>query len=197
MSVLRPIYDWTLRQAEKPYVGWIIFLMAMIEPCLLPTPPDVLLVPAIIARREKAWFFATVCAAGSLLGALIGYSIGALAMATLGEWLITAYSLQDKVQQFHDAFAQWGTLVIIVKAAVPFIPGPFFLVTLVSGAIHFSPLKFAVAFGSVRLARFYGEAWLLRRYGEPIQYFIEKQLNWIVLAGVTILVAWFVLAHNI
>lgn len=196
MSKLRDLYHWTLRQAEKPYVAWILFLLAVIEPCVFPTPPDILLVPAVLARRDKAYTYATICTIGSLTGALIGYGIGALFMATVGHWIIDTYSLQDSVGHFREGFHHWGALVIVAKASVPFIPVPFFLVTILSGAMHFEILKFVVAVGGVRITRFFLEALLLREFGAPIRRFIERYLNWLFIGAVAILIAWVFLAHK-
>jgi membrane protein YqaA with SNARE-associated domain len=196
LTPLRKFYNWVIDQAEKPYVAWLLFLFAVIEPCVFPTPPDILLVPACIANRDKAYKFAAICLLGSLVGGLIGYGIGAGAMATIGDWLINTYNLQDAWKHFHDSFREWGTLVVVAKASVPFIPVPFFLVTILCGAIHFSMIKFFVALACVRVTRFFLEAWLLRRYGEPIRVFIEKHLNWVVAGLVAILVVWVVFAHK-
>lgn len=195
-SPLRPLYNWILRQAEKPYVAWLLLLFAVIEPCIFPTPPDILLVPAVLARRSRAYHYATICTLGSLMGAFIGYSIGAMAMASVGDWIIQQYHLQDALESFRASFYKWGTLVIIAKASVPFIPVPFFLVAILSGAIKFSLAKFMFAVAGVRITRFFMEAYLLRRFGEPIRVFIERHLNWIVLGGIGAVVLWLLLAHQ-
>jgi membrane protein YqaA with SNARE-associated domain len=195
-SPLRPLYDWTLHQAEKPYVGWVLFLLAVVEPCVFPTPPDILMLPAVLARRDKAYTYAAICTLGSLTGALIGYGIGALAMATIGNRIVNIYDLHDALQHSRAGFHEWGTLLIIAKASVPFIPVPFFLVVIASGVFHFSLLKLIGAVAAVRATRFSLEAWLLRRFGEPIRYFIEHHLNWIVVVGMTLLIAWVVMAHK-
>lgn len=196
MSPLRPLYDWTLRQAEKPYVAGLLFLVALIEPCLFPTPPDVLMLPAILARRDKAYTYAAICTLGSMLGGLIGYGIGALAMATVGHWIVDTYSLQDSVEHVRQGFHKWGVLIIAAKASAPFIPVPFFLVTILSGAMHFNMTKFIFTIVAVRSTRFSLEAWLLRRYGEPIRTFIERYLTWLTLGVIAALIIWLVLADK-
>jgi membrane protein YqaA with SNARE-associated domain len=197
VSPLRPIYDWAVRQAGKPYVGWILYLLAVIEPCIFPTPPDILLVPACIANREKSYKFAGICLAGSMTGGLIGYGIGALAMAKIGDWIIDTYKLQDAYEHFHHGFHHWGLLIIAAKASVPFIPVPFFLVTIMSGAAHFSLVEFLLVLFGVRTTRFFLEAFLLRKFGAPIQAFIERYLTWVAVAIVVILAIWVVcFAHE-
>jgi membrane protein YqaA with SNARE-associated domain len=60
MSVFRPLYDWALRQARRRHAKLLLFFVALIEPCLFPLPPDTLLIPMILARRNKAYEFAGI-----------------------------------------------------------------------------------------------------------------------------------------
>lgn len=193
MSVLRPLYDWTLRQAEKPYVAWLIFFVALIEPCLFPLPPDTLLIPACIANRDKTYKLAGFCTIGSVIGGVLGYGIGALAMATIGDWIVNTYHLQHTFEVFRDGFNKWGMWIILAKGLTPI---PFMLVSVASGAVHLNLAVFIFSATVTRGARFFLEAWLIHRYGEPIQGFIEKHLTWIGLAVLAvILVVVFVLLH--
>jgi len=186
---LRPLYDWVVKQAAKRHAPYLLFLVALIEPCMLPLPPDALLIPMIIAKRKRAFKLAVICTAGSIIGSFIGYGIGALAIATVGKWLITTYNHQDAFEHFRYSFHKWGMLVIIVKGSIPVIPVPFFLVTLASGFVHFDIPEFLFAVTLARGSRFAVEAALLHRYGEPIRVFIERYLSWVaaaIIAGVAI-----------
>ncbi|MDD3371023.1 MAG: DedA family protein, partial [Alphaproteobacteria bacterium] len=100
--MIRQSYDWILRQAEKTYAEWILFSIALAEASFFPLPPDILLLPMVVARRDKAWRLAAVCTLGSVIGGLIGYGIGVFAMATLGQWIIDTYHLQSAFDAFHD-----------------------------------------------------------------------------------------------
>src|ERR1700761_1226045 len=111
--MIRKIYDWVLRQAEKPHAEWILFAIAFAEASFFPLPPDIMLLPMAVARRDKAWRLATICTAGSVLGGLLGYGIGALAMATIGNWVMNTYHLQHAFQTFDDEFAKWGVWIIL------------------------------------------------------------------------------------
>jgi membrane protein YqaA with SNARE-associated domain len=178
MKSIRALYDWTLRQAEKPYAEAILFIIAMVEASVFPLPPDVLLLPMAIAAREKAYRFAVICTLGSVTGALIGYGIGALAMATIGQWIVTTYHLENAFQAFHDQFNRWGVLIILAKGLTPI---PFKLVTIASGVARLNLVAFVAACAVTRGARFFLLAWLIRRYGAPIKAFIEKYLTWVAL----------------
>ncbi len=176
---LRALYDWVLRQAERPYAVWLLFFLALIEPCLFPLPPDTLLIPMAIARREKAFRFAAITTLGSVLGGLIGYGIGALAMATIGQWIVDTYHLQAGFERFHHGFNKWGMWIILAKGLTPI---PFMLVAVASGVAHLNIGVFVFSATLTRGARFFLEAVLIRAFGAPIKKFIEDYLTWIALA---------------
>jgi membrane protein YqaA with SNARE-associated domain len=177
--MIRRLYDWVLKQAEKPYAEWILFLMALAEASVFPLPPDILLLPMTIAQPKKAWRLAAICTLGSVIGGLIGYSIGALLMETLGDWIVRTYHLQNAFQTFHDEFNRWGVLIIVAKGLTPI---PFKLVTIASGVAGLNIVAFVLASIVTRGARFFLIAALIRKFGEPIRTFIEKYLTWITLA---------------
>jgi membrane protein YqaA with SNARE-associated domain len=194
MSVFRPLYDWALRQAEKPYAKLMLFCVALIEPCLIPIPPDTLLIPMVIARRDKAFQFAAICTLGSVIGGVIGYGVGALAMATVGQWIISTYHLQSAFQMFSDGFHKWGMWIILAKG---FTPIPFILVSVASGLTKLNLGIFVFSATLTRGGRFFLEAYLIRKFGQPVQDFIERYLTWI---GLGVLAAigggvWLVLGH--
>ncbi len=174
--MLRPLYDWILRQAEKPYAEWILFAMAFAEASFFPIPPDVLLLPMAIARRDRAWRLAAVCTAGSVVGGLLGYGIGYYAMATLGQWIVETYHLQSAFQTFSEEFNKWGVIIILVKGLTPI---PFKLVTIASGVAGLNIVAFSLACFLTRGVRFFIVSALVRKFGEPIKVFIEKYLTWV------------------
>lgn len=190
--MIRSLYDWVLRQAEKPHAVWILFAMAMAEASVFPLPPDILLLPMAIARRDKAWRLAAVCTAGSVLGGIVGYGIGALAMATIGQWVVTTYHLQNAFQAFADGFNKWGVWIILAKGLTPI---PFKLVTIASGVAGLNIGAFILASVATRGLRFFLIAGLVRKFGEPIRAFIEKYLTWVALGVLAAIIGgfWFVL----
>jgi membrane protein YqaA with SNARE-associated domain len=186
--MIRKMYDWVLRQAEKPYAEWILFAMALAEASFFPLPPDILLLPMAVARRDKAWRLAAVCTAGSVIGGLIGYGIGAFAMATLGQWIVDTYHLQNAFQSFHDGFNKWGVLIILAKGLTPI---PFKLVTIASGVAGLNIGAFMLAALATRGLRFFVIAALVRKFGEPIKVFIEKYLTWVALGVLVAIIGGF------
>jgi membrane protein YqaA with SNARE-associated domain len=186
--MIRKLYDWVLLQAEKPYAELVLFAMAFAEASFFPLPPDILLLPMVIARRDKAWRLAGICTAGSVLGGFLGYSIGALAMATLGQWVVNTYHLQNAFQNFHDKFNEWGVWFILAKGLTPI---PFKLVTIASGVAGLNIVAFFLACIATRGTRFFFIAALVRKFGEPIRTFIEKYLTWVMLGVLLAIVAGF------
>ncbi|MDX2028194.1 MAG: VTT domain-containing protein [Alphaproteobacteria bacterium] len=194
MSVMRPLYNWAVAQAEKPYARWMLFFMALLEACLVPLPPDILLLPMMIAQRKRAFHLAFICTVGSVLGGLVGYGIGALAMATLGEWIVNTYNLQSAFQLFQENFQKWGVWIILAKGLTPI---PYILVTIASGVAHLNLAMFLMSVIIIRSGRFFLEAWLVYRFGESIREFIERYLTWISLAVLAaIALGWYVIAFH-
>ena len=77
-AMLRRIYDWCIDAAHKPYALWIMGAVSFAESSFFPVPPDVMLIPMSLARPQRAWLYAAVCTATSVLGGVLGYAIGAL-----------------------------------------------------------------------------------------------------------------------
>lgn len=187
--MLRKLYDWTMSLASRPDALRALGIVSFAESSFFPIPPDVVLIPMVIAQRARAWLIAGVCTGASVLGALLGYAIGLYLFDTLGTWVINLYGLQDKVAQFRSFYDQYGLLVILIKGLTPI---PFKIVTIMSGAMHFNLPTFVAACIVTRGFRFFVVAALLKRFGEPIQAFIEKRLTLVFLAFLVLLVGGFV-----
>ena len=187
--MLRKLYDWTMSLAARPDALRALGVVSFAESSFFPIPPDVVLIPMVIAQRARAWLIAGVCTGASVLGALLGYAIGLYLFDTLGAWVINLYGLQDKVAQFRSFYDQYGLLVILIKGLTPI---PFKIVTIMSGAMHFNLPTFVAACIVTRGFRFFVVAALLKRFGEPIQAFIEKRLTLVFLAFLVLLIGGFV-----
>jgi membrane protein YqaA with SNARE-associated domain len=191
--MLRRIYDWCIDAAHKPYALWIMGAVAFAESSFFPIPPDVMLIPMSLARPQRAWLYALVCTATSVLGGIVGYAIGALLYDSLGHWLITLYGLSDKIDAFRASYAQWGALIIIGKGLTPI---PYKLVTIASGFAGYNVGLFILCSVIARGGRFFIVAILLNRYGDPIRAEIEKRLGLWVALGAAVLVAGFYIASR-
>ena len=191
--MLRRIYDWCIDAAHKPYALWIMAAVAFAESSFFPVPPDVMLIPMALARPARAWLYALVCTAASVLGGVLGYAIGALLYDSLGQWLINLYGLGDKVEAFRAGYAEYGAWIILLKGLTPI---PYKLVTITSGFANFNIWLFIVLSVIARGGRFFVVAILLNRYGEWIRVRIERHLGLWVSLGAGVLVAGFIVAFK-
>jgi membrane protein YqaA with SNARE-associated domain len=191
--MLRRIYDWCIDAAHKPYALWIMAAVAFAESSFFPVPPDVMLIPMSLARPARAWLYATVCTAASVLGGVLGYAIGALLYDSLGQWLIQLYGLGDKVEAFRAGYAEYGAWIILLKGLTPI---PYKLVTITSGFANFNIWLFVVLSVIARGGRFFVVAILLNRYGDWIRVRIEEHLGLWVSLGAGVLVAGFIVAFR-
>lgn len=181
--MFRALYDWTLRLAGHRHADRYMAAVSFAESSFFPIPPDVMLVPMMLARREKAYRIALICTIASVLGGMLGYAIGYFLYESAGKWLLGVYHLDGKLAGIKAFYDQYGAFVILVKG---FTPIPFKLVTIASGIFTFNFPLFVLLATLTRGARFFLLAFLLKKYGEPVQKVIEERLNligWIVLAA--------------
>ncbi len=152
---------------------WLI-CVAFAEASFFPLPPDALLIPMILARPRRAWFLASVCTLGSVIGALLGYWIGATLLDQIALPVVHFYHAEHAYAAFLGFFARWGFWAILVKGLTPI---PFKLVTIAAGAAHFDIARFVIACIITRGGRFFlFEAVPLRIFGDRARHFIERRL---------------------
>lgn len=190
-GMLRRIYDWCIAAADKPYALWILGAVAFAESSFFPIPPDIMLLPMSLARPARAWLFATLCTIASVAGGVLGYAIGALLYDSVGQWLINLYHLSGKVEAFRASYAEWGSVIILLKGLTPI---PYKLVTITSGFAGYNIWLFILCSIVARGGRFFIVAIVLNRYGDVIRAEVEKRLGLWVAALALLLIAGFVVA---
>jgi membrane protein YqaA with SNARE-associated domain len=171
--VLRSLYDRTMRLAGHRHALWALAAVSFIESSVFPIPPDVLLIPMVLAMPRRAFLFAAVATVASVVGGYLGYAIGYFAFEAIGQRVLEFYHVMDKYEALKASFAQWGAWIIIIKGMTPI---PYKLITIASGALKFDLLTFTFASLLSRSLRFFLVAALLWRFGEPIRRFIEDRL---------------------
>lgn len=187
--MFRPMYDWVLRMAHHRHALRSLAIVAFAESSFFPIPPDAMVVPMVLARRDRAYTIAAVCTIASVLGAMLGYAIGAYLLHSVGGWLIQLYHMQEKVIQFQHMYDKYGAAIILLKGLTPI---PFKLVTIASGMANYNFPLFVLLCAITRGARFFLIAALLRRFGQPVQTFIEERLNLFAWGFLILLVGGFV-----
>lgn len=187
--MLRRLYDWTMDLAAKRGAMRALFTVSFIESSVFPIPPDILLVPMVLANREKAWRIAGVCTIGSVLGGIAGYYIGLALYDVFLPVLELVHITEAKMEAFSQKFNAWGFWWVAMAGVTPF---PYKVITIASGLNKLDFLTFVLASVSSRGMRFYLEAFLLWRYGEKMREFIEKYLGWVVTIGFVLVFLIFV-----
>jgi membrane protein YqaA with SNARE-associated domain len=182
---LRKLYNWTMQFASGPNALLALIVVSFAESSFFPIPPDILLVPMILAARDKAFKIAAWCTIASVAGGILGYWIGASLYGTVGQWIIDFYGMGDKVESFRHAYQHYGAWIILLKGLTPI---PYKLVAIASGFSGYNFLEFVVLSIITRGVRFTIEGWLLAHYGEPVRNFIEKRLELVFTASAAVVI---------
>ena len=178
MRFLRFLYNWTLELANNPRAIWLLGFVSFIEAIFFPIPPDILLIPMILANIQKAWFYAFVATITSVMGGLVGYAVGFLAYSEIAEPLLISLGKQSAMILFSNSINENGFLIVLTAGISPI---PFKVVSIMSGFTQMPPLVFLVSAMLGRATRFFVVATLLKYYGETIKSFIETYLGWLFL----------------
>lgn len=187
--MLRKLYDWVMSLAGHKHATPALAVVSFAESSIFPIPPDVMLVPMILKRPDRAYFYAGVCTIASVLGGILGYIIGYF-LTDVGLWILNLFGHSDGLEDFRLWFDRWGLAVILVKGLTPI---PYKLVTIASGLAAFSFPVFLAASVVTRGGRFFLEAWILKKWGPAMLEQVEKRLALWSGIGLTALVALIVL----
>jgi len=186
--MIRRLYDWTLSLASGPRAPAALGTVSFVESSVFPIPPDMLLIPMVIAQRHKAWTYALLCTITSVAGGLAGYLIGMFLFQQIAEPVLGFYGYLDKFEQFRQIFNEWGWWFVFFAGLTPF---PYKVITIASGAAGLSLPIFLVASIVSRGIRFFVVSGLLYFFGPPIKDFIEKRLGLMFTIFVVLLVGGF------
>ena len=188
--MFRKTYDWVMGLAGSRHASKALAAVSFAESSFFPIPPDVMLAPMVLARPDRAFVYAGICTAASVLGGLLGYAIG-FYLEPVGMWLLSVIGHADGKAAFEKWFADWGLWVILIKGATPI---PYKLVTITSGFAEYSLFWFIVLSVITRGARFYLLAALLHYFGPSAREFIEKRLGLVTLVFLAVVVLGLVAA---
>lgn len=184
----RKIYDSVFHLSKENGAIYWLFAIAFIESSFFPIPPDVMLIPMILAAPKKAWSIAGVATAGSVIGAYLGYAIGFYFFQLIAEPLLNFYGYLEKFNSFKDLYNQYGAWIVFGAGITPF---PYKIITIASGVVHMNLIVFTIASIIARGMRFFLVAWLLKKYGETMREFIEKNLGWLSILFLLLLIGGF------
>ncbi len=185
---MRRLYDWTLSLAQSPQALWALALIAFIESSVFPIPPDILMIPLIIARPREAFKIAGIATVASVAGGMLGYWIGYGAFESIGRPVLEFYGKDAYFDEFAAKYNEWGAWAVLIAGVTPF---PYKVITILSGATSLSLPVFMVASVAARALRFFVVAALLWKFGAPIRDFIERRLGLVFAILVILLLGGF------
>jgi membrane protein YqaA with SNARE-associated domain len=187
--MIRRLYDWMMQKAGDKRAPWALAIISFIESSFFPIPPDVMLIPMVLSRREKAWWYATIATVASVVGGLLGYAIGYFAYQAIGLPILEFYGREHALDSFIAFVHDYGVPAVIIKGMTPI---PYKVVTIAAGVAHMDLLAFIGASIIARAMRFFLVAGLLYWFGQPIREFIERRLSLVTTVFVVLLVGGFV-----
>ena len=188
MPMMRKLYNWTLKKSESKYALWILAALSFIESSVFPIPPDVMLVPMMIARIDRVWFYAAVCTVASVLGGIFGYFIGFYLFDTVGVSVLEFYGISEQFNHFKEIYLEWGILIVLVAGITPI---PYKIVTIASGLMAMNIFMFILASIVARTVRFFIEAIVVHCFGAAAKKFIDKHLEWVAVGFTCVLLLGF------
>lgn len=187
--MIKNLYNKTMALAGHPQAIFLLGAVSFIEASFFPIPPDVMLIPMVLMNPSRAWLFALVATAFSVLGGIFGYIIGTFSYEHIAGPLLYLLGKEAEMINFSNKYNEIGFWAVITAGISPI---PYKVVTIMSGATN---LNFAVFLGASlasRGLRFFVVAGLLHFYGHAIRDFIERYLNWVFMLFVILLIVGFI-----
>ncbi len=188
--MIKALYDWTMGLAAKPYAIWALAFVAFIESSVFPIPPDILMIPMILAAPHRAFWIATVCLVSSVLGGMLGYAIGTFAFEQIGQPILASLGKGEAMAEFNTQFNDYGFWAVLIAGLTPF---PYKVITIMSGWTGMPLMTFIATSILARGLRFFIVAALLWKYGAPIRDFIERRLGLMFTLFVILLIGGFLI----
>lgn len=187
-DLTRRIYDHTLNLASRKNALTWLFVISFIESSFFPIPPDIMIIPMVLAKPKEAYKIAGVATVASVLGGYFGYFIGVYGFELIARPLLEFYGYMKQFGEFENYYHEYGAWIVFGAGITPF---PYKIITIASGVVHLDLIVFTVASVIARGMRFYFIAWLLKRFGDPMKVFIEKNLNLLSILFLLLLIGGF------
>lgn len=193
---IRRLYDWVLHWADTPYGTPALFGLSVAESSFFPLPPDPLLLALCLGAPKRALRFATVATVGSVIGGIIGYGIGAGGWSLVQDWFfnyvpgVTPEAF-DGVRAFYD---RYGFAAVFLAGLTPM---PYKVFTLASGVFGINFGLFVLASILSRGLRFFLIAVLIYYFGVPVERFIDRYFNNLVIGFAVLFVGGFVVLRMV
>jgi len=184
------MYDWAMRASRSKYALYVLAVISFVESSFFPIPPDILLIPMILAARQRAWLIAGVCTIASVMGGWFGYAIGMFLYDVVALPILEFYGYVAKFDEFRQYYNDWGAWIVFGAGITPF---PYKVITIASGVSGLDIWTFSIASILARGFRFFLIAALLWKYGKKMEDFVVKNLGWLSILFFVLLLGGFVL----
>lgn len=187
-DLTRRIYDHTLNLASRKNALTWLFVISFIESSFFPIPPDIMIIPMVLATPKEAYKIAGGATVASVLGGYFGYFIGVYGFELIARPLLEFYGYMKQFGEFENYYHEYGAWIVFGAGITPF---PYKIITIASGVVRLDLVVFTIASVIARGMRFYFIAWLLKRFGDPMKVFIEKNLNLLSILFLLLLIGGF------
>ena len=193
--MLKNLFDKCVKLASSKKANYALGFISFIESFFFPVPPDLMIVPMVVAKKEnylKIFLIATIF---SVLGALVGYTLG-IFFIDISMVIIEIYGYEEKVFEIQNKISSKGGFLFWagVMFLAGFTPLPFKLFTIASGIVEFNIIVFFFICLFTRGLRFFIVSYLTYQFGNKFRYFIEKKgALWFSVAGIVIVIIILVL----
>ena len=195
--MLKSLYNKSIKLAgnkkSKTFLGFISF----IESFIFPIPPDVLIIPMTIAKKNEWFRIALIATIGSVLGACLGYLIGFIFFNEIGVKIFELYGVDNTSFLKEKVSSEGGVIAWITLLAIAgFSPVPFKLLTITSGFVNFNIVYFIVISTLTRGSRFFIIAFLIGNFGATMRKILEKRMITVSIMLSVILICIAYLIYN-
>ena len=188
--MFRKLYDWTLRWAASRHADTALGVVSFVESSVFPVPAEVLFVPMVLSRPDRAMRYALIASVTSVLGGIAGWMIGFYGFDLVAKPILEFYGKLDAFESLKAQTGETAILTMLVTSGVAHLP-PMKVVTILSGVIAFDLKLFILSAIVARGGKFFLLAWAVRKYGEAVVKVIERRFAYIAIGAVAVLgLAW-------
>lgn len=188
--MFRKLYDWTLRWAASRHADKALGVVSFVESSVFPVPAEVLFVPMVLSRPDRAMRYALIASVTSVLGGIAGWMIGFYGFEHIALPILEFYGKADVFDALKEKTGDGAILAMLVTSGIAHLP-PMKVVTILSGVIAFDLKLFILSAIVARGGKFFLLAWAMRKYGEAIVKVIERRFAYVAIGALAVLgLAW-------
>lgn len=183
---------WVVRLAEHRYGAGVLFVLAILEACVFPAPTEAVFLALGVGRPRRSWRLAAIATAGSLVGAGLGYLIGASFFASVGQPLLVWAGLLGGFEQVGRLYRDNLYVALLTSGYTPI---PYVLYTIAAGAYEIPLLPFLGASLAGRGLKYVLLSLLTYYIGPVVRAALGRAAGWALAAGMIVLAGWWLIGR--